>query len=95
MAQSSNAHAEMSEDRAEELLRQQLALSYELVLTERAAAAYARARREVYDVLPIDTTLLSFAQRQVLVDLEVADGELRRFRAQRMAPRSGGDLTAG
>jgi hypothetical protein len=64
------------------------AVYHELELAERAAAAYARARREVFDVQPAAGLDRTERQRCLLVRLERAEGELRRFRTLRRAERA-------
>ena len=58
-------------------------LHQELLLIERAADAYARARREVYDVSRSRWHLTDH-QRYVLSSLARAEAELQQFRVRRM-----------
>lgn len=53
-------------------------------LIDAATAAYARARREVYDVgLTQASPQLNAEQREVLVELAAAEQELAEFRQRR------------
>jgi hypothetical protein len=57
----------------------------EVSAVENVKRAYLRARREVFDVEHADSPQLSQRQRQLLVELEVAEAELRILRARRRA----------
>ena len=56
-------------------------LTFELALIACAADAYARARREVFDLQPLH---LTERQRRIVATLDAAEDELRRFRMRRM-----------
>ena len=60
-------------------------------LLDAARRAYVIARREVFDVTDWQELHLTTRQQQTLVDLEVAEDELRQFRAR----QTGAHLAAG
>jgi hypothetical protein len=60
-------------------------LAIEIALLNAVSQAYARARAEVFDPAGggLHATPLTTRQRETLIQLEAAEGELVRFRSQR------------